>query len=70
MDAELSPADVVIQTFGGITATARAIDIPITTVQGWKERKKVPQEHWVKLQEAAKAKGKKLKLTDLLGVAA
>ncbi len=70
MDDAISPADVVIKTFGGITATARAIDIPISTVQGWKERRKVPQEHWIKLQDAAKAQGKKLKLTDLLGVAA
>lgn len=70
MSDETSPADKVIGTFGGLTATARALDMPITTVQGWKDRRRVPQEHWAKIQAAAKAIDKEIALTDLLGVAA
>lgn len=67
---EKSPADRVIETFGGLSATARAVGVAVTTVQGWKERRKVPQEHWTKIQAAARGVGKNLDLSELLGVAA
>jgi hypothetical protein len=70
MPDDKNPAEKVIGTFGGLTATALAIGVGVTTVQGWRVRKRVPQEHWVKIQEAAKAVGQDISLTDLLGAAA
>jgi hypothetical protein len=63
-------ADVVTK-FGGLTGTARALstdDKPfaVSTVQGWVERGKIPQEHWVALIAAAKASGKDLSVADFL----
>lgn len=62
----MSPAQYVIEKIGGLTKTARALSIPVTTVQGWKERGRVPQEHWTNLIAAAHDEGKKLQLEDFL----
>ncbi|MBB3144896.1 hypothetical protein FHS21_001297 [Phyllobacterium trifolii] len=61
-----TPAEYVIGKFGGLTKTARALGVPISTVQGWKERGKVPQEHWLPLIEAAGKNGDALEVTDFL----
>lgn len=65
-----SPADKVIGAFGGLTKTARAIGVAVTTVQGWKERKRVPQEHWATIMAEAKKIGATITLEDLLGAVA
>ena len=45
----------VIQSLGGLTATARAMGYPVTTVQGWQDRGSIPVAHWYQLiDEAAK----------------
>ena len=63
-------ADVAAK-FGGLTGTARALsteDKPfaVSTVQGWVERKKIPQEHWPALIAAAKAADIDLSVADFL----
>lgn len=63
---QISPAEYVIGKFGGLTKTARAYSCPITTVQGWRVRGKVPQEHWMPLIEAAGKIGEKIEVTDFL----
>lgn len=62
----LTPAEYVIGKFGGLTKTARAIGVPISTVQGWKERGKVPQEHWLPMIDAARDCGMTIEVTDFL----
>lgn len=69
----LTPTQTIIKSLGGLTGTARALStedkqFPISTVQGWKERDKIPQEYWLTLIDAAKAAGKDLSLSDFLGV--
>jgi hypothetical protein len=62
-----TPAETVIDKFGGLTGTATAIGVPISTVQGWKIRGRIPQDHWRKLMDAAKDRGETLNLTDFVG---
>lgn len=62
----LSPAAYVIGRIGGLTKTATALGIPVTTVQGWKDRGSVPQKYWVPLIEAAKNEGSIIGLADFL----
>lgn len=61
-----SPAEFVIKSIGGLTKTANAIGRPVSTVQGWKERGRVPQEHWLTLIGAAKANGVTVSFADFL----
>ena len=69
--AEPGPAAKVLETFGGLTKTARALNKPVTTVQGWKDRGQVPPEHWREIIAVAEANGKTLTLDDFVpGVAA
>lgn len=50
---QISPAEFVIRKFGGLTKTANALGLPVTTVQGWGNRGRVPQEHWLPIIAAA-----------------
>ena len=68
-----TPASSVITKLGGLTKTARMLSdegkqFAISTVQGWKERGKIPQEYWLPLIEAAKAEGIELDLPMFLSV--
>lgn len=67
-DAQIDAANFIIRELGGLTKTARTLGHPITTVQGWKERGKVPQEHWISIIEKARKVGKKFKVEDFLRV--
>lgn len=60
----ISAADYVISKFGGLSATAKAIGKPVTTVQGWRVRGKIPTEHWDDLMDAAKARDKLVTVDD------
>ena len=69
----ISPADYVIRKLGGLTAAAGKIKtekwpsgLPVTTVQGWKIRGRIPQDHWALCIEAAKAEGETIDLPDFL----
>lgn len=62
----ISPAEYVIRKFGGLTGLANATNTPVTTVQGWRERKRIPQDHWQKIISAAKARDRLLTLEDFL----
>lgn len=62
----ISGAEYVIGKFGGLAATARAIGKPVTTVQGWSDRKRIPQDHWQALIDAAKAREKLIMVEDFL----
>ena len=65
--AKISPAEYVIGIFGGLSATARAAGVSAaSTVQGWKERGRIPQDYWTTLIDAAKASGKKVSLADFI----
>ncbi|MAM13050.1 MAG: hypothetical protein CML23_21880 [Rhizobiaceae bacterium] len=54
----MNTAEKVIARFGGLTATARALSehgtgVPVTTVQGWKTRGRIPERYWARLVDAA-----------------
>ena len=61
-----SPAKRIIKDIGGITETARALEKPISTVQGWYERDFILPKHWPSLIEAAAKKGAQWKAEDLV----
>lgn len=68
-----TPASFVITKLGGLTKTARMLSdegkqFAISTVQGWKERGKIPQEYWLPLIDAAKAEGIDLDLPMFLSM--
>lgn len=67
-----SPVETIIELLGGLTKTARALSteekpFPISTVQGWKERKKIPQEYWLPLIKAGANVGVAIDLPMFLG---
>ncbi len=71
----ISPAEHIIGKLGGLTKTARMLSsegkpFAISTVQGWKERGKIPQEYWLPIIEAAKAEGIEVSLEMFLAVPA
>lgn len=68
-----NPAKFIIQKLGGLTKTAGAIStdekrVPISTVQGWQERGKIPQEHWQRIIEAGEEQGISIELGMFLAV--
>lgn len=62
-----NPADNIIILLGGLTKTASLLSteekrMPITTVQGWKDRGKIPQEWWMPIMDAARENGVEIDL--------
>ena len=53
-------AATVIERFGGIRPTAARLAVPVTTVQGWKERGRIPAARWAAVRAAARAAGVEL----------
>lgn len=58
----ITPAEFIIGKLGGLTKTAKALSTPekefaISTVQGWKDRGRIPQDHWQKIVEAGAQQG-------------
>lgn len=64
----LTPAQVVVKTFGGVRATARVLGLAAGTVSRWQSMRagQVPGRHHVRLIEAAKERHKKLTPADLV----
>ncbi len=60
------PVDAVIERFGGIRPMASKLDVPVTTVQGWKERGQIPERRWPEIEAAAARHG--VSLASLEGV--
>lgn len=51
----------VIDAFGGLSATARALGHEnVTTVQGWRERGSIPKWRWTEVYSAAAKEGVEL----------
>ncbi len=49
----MTPAEHVIEHFGSIAKTARALGKPRSTVQGWSERGIIPQDNWKSVIDAS-----------------
>ncbi|WMT88252.1 helix-turn-helix domain-containing protein [Pelagibacterium sp. 26DY04] len=63
---KISAAEYVIDLFGGLTATANILGKPVTTVQGWKDRGRIPTDHWPEIIKAADKRGKTLGVEDFI----
>lgn len=62
-----NPAENIIMTLGGLTKTASLLStdekrVAVSTVQGWKDRGKIPQEWWEQIIEAGKTVDKPIDL--------
>ncbi len=56
-DALEAGADAVIDAFGGIRPMAAKLDVPVTTVQGWKNRGRIPGNRHGAVRAAAARHG-------------
>ncbi len=65
----MTPAEAIIEKFGGLTQTAKAAKKPLSTVQGWKERGTIPQNHWSVLINASSVLDAPLTISDFVEVA-
>ncbi|MGH6953575.1 MAG: carph-isopro domain-containing protein, partial [Alphaproteobacteria bacterium] len=50
-------ASELVDRFGGIRPMASKLGVPVTTVQGWKERGAIPEQRWPQVAEAAARHG-------------
>lgn len=57
MAPEPTAAERVIAIFGGIRPMAGKLDVPVTTVQGWKKRGAIPEPRHADILAAAEANG-------------
>ena len=66
----MKPAERIIAAFGGLTKTAQALGLPVTTVQGWKERGYIPAPRQGRVLSRARDLGVDITETDFFGDAA
>ncbi|SMH57235.1 carph-isopro domain-containing protein [Azospirillum agricola] len=64
-NAGSSAVDRIVERFGGIRPMAHKVDIPVTTVQGWKKRGAIPLARHADLRAAAAKHRIKLSDADL-----
>jgi len=64
------PAEKIIAAFGGLTKTAQALGLPVTTVQGWKERGYIPAVRQGRVLGKARDLGININEADFFGDAA
>lgn len=50
----LVPAEAIIERFGGIRPMANKMDVPVTTVQGWKKRNVIPGNRRIDVLQSAR----------------
>lgn len=55
--ADFPSAAAVISAFGGIRPMAARLDVPVSTVQGWKQRDAIPENRFEQIREVARADG-------------
>lgn len=67
-DDAIKNAEEVIERFGGIRPMASKMDVPVTTVQGWKKRNVIPGNRRDQVMEAAASNN--IDLSDLVSGAA
>lgn len=61
----MNQAEQIIQRFGGLSALAKALGgIPVSTVQGWKERGIIPAGRQADVLNAARSNGVALEPAD------
>ncbi len=60
-----NPAERIIARFGGIRPMAHKLNVPVTTVQGWKKRGAIPEVRHDDIRAAAVAHGIELDPADL-----
>jgi hypothetical protein len=65
----LNPAQLVIEKFGGLSATARAVGNGTTRqiVKGWEKRGVIPTKRQPQVLEAAQRESIELSPADLIG---
>lgn len=51
------PASKIVDAFGGIRPMAARLDVPVSTVQGWKQRDTIPAGRMAAIRAAAAAEG-------------
>jgi DNA-binding transcriptional regulator YdaS (Cro superfamily) len=56
----------IIATLGGLTKVARLLGRPVTTVQKWRDSRRIPPEHWLALVRHAHSIGRTDINADLL----
>ncbi len=54
-DINLTIAAAVIEAFGGIRPMAHKLGVPVSTVQGWKQRDTIPEHRIADILAAADA---------------
>lgn len=64
-NAAIENAEEVIERFGGIRPMSSKIDVPVTTIQGWKKRNSIPATRRALILEAAETYN--VNLDDLVG---
>jgi len=55
--APLAAAEAVVERFGGIRPMATKLGVPVTTVQGWKNRGHIPENRHAEIRAAAREHG-------------
>jgi hypothetical protein len=55
--SDFPPAGAVIAAFGGIRPMATRLDVPVSTVQGWKQRDAIPESRFDEIRAAARIDG-------------
>lgn len=68
-----SSAETIIDALGGLTKTAKLIStdektVAVSTVQGWKERGRIPEEYWERVMVVASELGLSLRPSDFMPV--
>ena len=60
----------VIDACGQATVMAKALGMRVSTIQKWRDRDKIPPEHWPKVIGLAENNGRRLSADKLMRIAA
>lgn len=62
-DIDLTDTTAIIEAFGGIRPMAHKLDVPVSTVQGWKQRDTIPENRAADILAAANTHNVDLSMT-------